>query len=726
MALFKILSNFPNGTAGITTTEQSNITTSLPTKANQGYCYFDVKTGKWWVDIAGDGSTNAKAITDISSNDNSTKFNRMPLNAYKADLADVAILARAAEHDGLGNTISETYAANIGFDPSTNKLRLYNVNDNFVSNAVSPIPYIVGPSTDTTAGTWTGSFNGLGNYTPGLIILYQPSVAGASTTTLNINSKGAKTVYRNYTSKLTTHYPKGQPILLVYSEQNSGCWMCIDDYHSDSNTVPSAYCSTGATTAAKTATCTNYKLLSNSYVHLIVTTTNTQKAALTLNINSQGAKPIYLNGVPTSATNYNLQAGTYLVYYDGTNYYIRDDGILPGKIERAVADSNGNTIHNTYATKEELNNIIALADAMVFKGVIEGGTTSPGNYTPAADCGYVYKVSTAGYINGIPVEVGDLLICTTDNTNKATSSNYSTIKNNWVIVQNNIDGAVFKGTNSFVSNHVIVADGTNGKVKDSGFTIASNVPANAVFTDNDTTYDFASGNTGNFFVTPVNGSAQEISIGKPATAGIADSANKLNTNAGSNKKPVYFSGGIPVAINYTIESNVPANAVFTDNNTTYDFISGTDGSFTVTPSGGSDQKVSIGKPATAGTADSANKLNSNAGNSKKPVYFSNGVPVAIGYTIESNVPPNAVFTDNDTKYDFTKGIGGFTVTPQNGSDIFISTGKYWADQEINEVSSKETTPTFKTASFIETTATATKNATLQYNSVTETLNFVFT
>lgn len=42
-------------------------------------------------------------------------------------------------------------------------------------------------------------------------------------------------------------------------------------------------------------------------------------------------------------------------------------------------------------------------------------------------------------------------------------------------------------------------------------------------------------------------------------------------------------------------------------NTSYTFANGADGSFTVTPSGGSGQKVTIGKPATAGTADKVAK-----------------------------------------------------------------------------------------------------------------------
>lgn len=45
---------------------------------------------------------------------------------------------------------------------------------------------------------------------------------------------------------------------------------------------------------------------------------------------------------------------------------------------------------------------------------------------------------------------------------------------------------------------------------------------------------------------------------------------------------------------HTVEKNVPSNAVFTDNNTTYAFAEGsTDGTFKVTPSGGSAQSVPV-------------------------------------------------------------------------------------------------------------------------------------
>lgn len=55
--------------------------------------------------------------------------------------------------------------------------------------------------------------------------------------------------------------------------------------------------------------------------------------------------------------------------------------------------------------------------------------------------------------------------------------------------------------------------------------------------------------------------------GKADTAGTAEQAAKITTNAGSATQPVYFSNGVPVATTYTLGKSVPANAVFTDTNT---------------------------------------------------------------------------------------------------------------------------------------------------------------
>lgn len=104
--------------------------------------------------------------------------------------------------------------------------------DDVYTKKTQPIPVIVGPSTDTTAGTWTGTTDAFSAYANGLTIIYVPAVAGASTTTLNINGLGAKTCHFTNTSKLTTHFAVGTPIMFTYY---GGYWKRAD-YDSNSNT----------------------------------------------------------------------------------------------------------------------------------------------------------------------------------------------------------------------------------------------------------------------------------------------------------------------------------------------------------------------------------------------------------------------------------------------------------------------------------------------------------
>lgn len=51
--------------------------------------------------------------------------------------------------------------------------------------------------------------------------------------------------------------------------------------------------------------------------------------------------------------------------------------------------------------------------------------------------------------------------------------------------------------------------------------------------------------------------------------GVATSADKLTTSAGSATQPIYFKEGVPTLCGYTIEKSVPKDATFTD--TTYDY-----------------------------------------------------------------------------------------------------------------------------------------------------------
>ena len=85
-----------------------------------------------------------------------------------------------------------------------------------------------------------------------------------------------------------------------------------------------------------------------------------------------------------------------------------------------------------------------------------------------------------------------------------------------------------------------------------------------------------------------------------------------------------------------------------------------------------------------GSATSAVKLDSSAGSVTKPVYFYNGKPTEISYSIQSNVPSNAKFTD--TTYSTMKaatstvnGEGGLVPTPIAGQQTaFLRGDGNWA------------------------------------------------
>ena len=109
----------------------------------------------------------------------------------------------------------------------------------------------------------------------------------------------------------------------------------------------------------------------------------------------------------------------------------------------AATGTNTTQIATTAFVNAEIDAKMGESDAMVYKGTIAGGNTEAyGALTPAANKGWTYKVTTAGKIDGVKVEIGDMLICNTDNTASATANNYSTIAENWDFIQGNQDGVV--------------------------------------------------------------------------------------------------------------------------------------------------------------------------------------------------------------------------------------------------------------------------------------------
>ena len=264
----------------------------------------------------------------------------------------------------------------------------------------------------------------------------------------------------------------------------------------------------------------------NSHNHTIANVTNLQSR---LNAKAPLASPA-LTGTPTAPT--------------------------------ASASTNNTQIATTAYVNTVVNNKIAAADAMIYKGTI--GTS--GTITALPDThstGWTYKVITAGTYAGQKCEVGDMIVCLTDGTT-ATDSH-------WTVIQTNIDGAV-TGPASAVSGRIATFDGTTGKViKDSGYTIATSVPSGAKFTD--TTYSAGTG-------LELSGTTFSNSGVRSVTAGA--SANQLTVNTGGTSKTITINN-VANATTATAANKIVASGVtaLTANSSVQDFMN-----FCIIASGG--------------------------------------------------------------------------------------------------------------------------------------------
>lgn len=412
-----------------------------------------------------------------------------------------------------------------------------------------------------------------------------------------------------------------------------------------------------------------YKIATDKFGHVTSTAAVTKTDITALGIPATDTNTTYTfqgvsNGFKVTPSNGETQ--TVIVSPSIKNNVTKTDatttaGYIPKFNNTTGVIENGYSVQTTLASSSTaiptaaavvaaIDNKIAAADAMIYKGTL--GTDGTVTKVPANGykVGWTYKVITAGTYAGIKCEVGDMLIA----INNGPVSGTIVVNADWTVVQANIDGAV-TGPASATAGHIAVFDGATGKViKDGTYTIATSVPSNAVFTDTKVT------SVDNHYK-PANGTTLIGTAGSPVTAGgkvitgiTADSSGHI-TNIITGTIPaaptlsglggvgtINASGTAPLTLSASKSSTtvtisgsvaemtaatsntagaagiVPAPdagkqaaflrgdgtwAVPTNTNTTYTFANGTTGNFTVTPSGGTAQTVSVGKPATAGTAD---------------------------------------------------------------------------------------------------------------------------
>lgn len=85
----------------------------------------------------------------------------------------------------------------------------------------------------------------------------------------------------------------------------------------------------------------------NQYLIVSLRYTVTNQNPLTLSINGKTPSPIYINGqLSGGEINTLLEAGMYIVLFDGTNYHFRLDGIIPGT-DNYFVKKTGDTINGS-------------------------------------------------------------------------------------------------------------------------------------------------------------------------------------------------------------------------------------------------------------------------------------------------------------------------------------------------------------------------------------------
>ena len=174
----------------------------------------------------------------------------------------------------------------------------------------------------------------------------------------------------------------------------------------------------------------------------------------------------------------------------------------------------------------------------------------------------------------------------------------------------------------------------------------------------------------------------------------------------------------------------------TPTNTTYTFTDGTNGSFSVTPSGGSAKTVSIGKPATAGAADSAAKVdnaltvtvNSGATEGTDKYTFDGSDTKSLNIVAGNNVTLTASagslkidssYTNTDEKVKVTTGtttksylvgVNATNYTSGNATNKLIADTNIYLDTTAGKLTAKEFSATTLSGNLkgtIDSTTTAT-------------------
>ena len=413
----------------------------------------------------------------------------------------------------------------------------------------------------------------------------------------------------------------------------------------------------------------------NKINHNPVTATTTNSSS-TIN---HGSKFIAITSVDTDDFGHltNINIATYTNAPDWTKLDFYATSVHPTtetaseytvvtEIKDATHTANATTATAQYTTvkvpsKKYVDDAISIGiaknDAMHYKGTVTSATQVT-TLSKSCEIGDTYKIATAfgSY------EVGDMLIFDKDGST-STPATYS-------VIQNNVDGAVYNTTATSTKDNFVAYDSNTGKViKDSGFNSAS----------------FATASHGHIMtvagegddvitVTPETGGdltvgygikhkkytsatfAQSATSAKPGTSikfnvptftvdgyGHVENVSSSAITVTLPSYPTTLKNPNSITVKWKDELNTTQSVVYDGSDLKE--VDLTKGIYYAAITSTAQYSVTAGHSVTAGNAAVAAKLTTSTGSATKPVYFKDGKPTACTYSLNKDVPSNAVFTD---------------------------------------------------------------------------------
>lgn len=224
--------------------------------------------------------------------------------------------------------------AQLGDTVITGSLSVTNSIHGTADNAINAIALSDSYTCSTAAATAAKVLTIPGTFTlqRGARVVFSLTNANSATgpLTLNVNGTGAKTLIVNGTTTSASSYTMAANTYVAmydgtYWRVESSSYTPFPARSAASATDCSypetkweVYCDTAAGTAAKVGRCRSYIFYNGTIVSIRITATNTAENP-TLNVNSQGAKDIYVNGTKIATSNKGtLTAGLYIGYYDNS------------------------------------------------------------------------------------------------------------------------------------------------------------------------------------------------------------------------------------------------------------------------------------------------------------------------------------------------------------------------------------------------------------------------